>query len=318
MTATVAAKRDESRATRALDRRFEAVVFDWDGTAVPDRSAETAELRALVEELCALGLDLVVITGTHVGNVDGQLQARPDGPGRLYLCVNRGSEVFAANKDGIELISRREATAEEDAALDAAAEATVAELGTRGLTVDLVSRRLNRRKIDLIPEPEWADPPKARIAELLEAVQERLYAAGLAGLGAAVKVALSASEGVGLADPRVTSDAKHVEIGLTDKADSARWAFGELARRGIGPGLVLVAGDEFGPLGGLPGSDSFLLVPQSSRATVISVGAEPSGAPAEVIELGGGPSLFLGVLADQLERRRRWDVPELDADPDWT
>jgi trehalose/maltose hydrolase-like predicted phosphorylase len=318
MTATVAAKRDESRATRALDRRFEAVVFDWDGTAVPDRSAETAELRALVEELCALGLDLVVITGTHVGNVDGQLQARPDGPGRLYLCVNRGSEVFAANKDGIELISRREATAEEDAALDAAAEATVAELGTRGLTVGLVSRRLNRRKIDLIPEPEWADPPKARIAELLEAVQERLYAAGLAGLGAAVKVALSASEGAGLADPRVTSDAKHVEIGLTDKADSARWAFGELARRGIGPGLVLVAGDEFGPLGGLPGSDSFLLVPQSSRATVISVGAEPSGAPAEVIELGGGPSLFLGVLADQLERRRRWDVPELDADPDWT
>ena len=82
MTATVAAKRDETRAARAVDRRFEAVVFDWDGTAVPDRSADAAELRALVEELCALGLDLVVITGTHVGNVDGQLQARPDGPGR--------------------------------------------------------------------------------------------------------------------------------------------------------------------------------------------------------------------------------------------
>ena len=65
----------------ALDRRFEAVVFDWDGTAVPDRRAEAGELCALVEGLCALGLDLGVVTGTHIGNVDGQLQARPAGPG---------------------------------------------------------------------------------------------------------------------------------------------------------------------------------------------------------------------------------------------
>ena len=41
--------------------------------------------------------------------------------------------------------------------------------------------RLNRRKIDLIPEPEWADPPKARIGELLDAVQARLRARGAQG-----------------------------------------------------------------------------------------------------------------------------------------
>ena len=72
-------------------------------------------------------------------------------------------------------------------------------------------------------------------------------------------MAEEAARNAGLADPKVTSDAKHVEIGLTDKADSARWIFAELWRRGIGPSQVLVAGDEFGPLGGLPGSDSFLL-----------------------------------------------------------
>ena len=81
---------------------------------------------------------------------------------------------------------------------------------------------------------------------------------------------------------------------------------------------MLIAGDEFGPLGGLPGSDSFLLVPEASRATAISVGAEPSGTPAAVISLGGGPELFVRVLADQLERRRRRDVPEPDGDPYWT
>jgi trehalose/maltose hydrolase-like predicted phosphorylase len=301
-----------------LDRRFEAVIFDWDGTAVPDRQADATELRELIQELCTLGLDLIVITGTHVGNVDDQLRARPAGPGRLYFCVNRGSEVFAANEAGLELLHRREATPAEDAALDAAAAATIAELGRYGLTTEVVSRRLNRRKVDLIPEPEWADPPKAQIELLLAAVQSRLRAAGLGGLGAAVDVALGAARRAGLADPRVTSDAKHVEIGLTDKADSAHWAFAELARRGVGPGLVLIAGDEFGPLGGLPGSDSFLLVPEASRAMAISVGAEPSGTPAEVIPLGGGPQLFVRVLADQLERRRRRDVPELDGDPHWT
>src|SRR5262245_16232030 len=279
------------RLPRGLDRRFEAVVFDWDGTAVPDRSADAAPLRAVVEKLCALGLDLIVITGTHVGNVDGQLAARPAGPGRLNFCVNRGSEVFEADEAGLRLVHRREATPEEETALDAAAEATVAELGRYGLTAAVVSQRLNRRKIDLIPEPEWADPPKARIAELLAAVQDRLRAAGLAGLGAAVEIALAAAERAGLPDARVTSDAKHVEVGLTDKADSARWAIAELRRRGIGPGNVLSAGDEFGPLGGLPGSDSLLLVPEASRAVAVSVGAEPGGVPAEVHLLGGGPDV---------------------------
>ena len=303
---------------KALDRRFEAVVFDWDGTAVPDRRADADDLRVLVEDLCAHGLDLVVVTGTNVGNVDGQLGARPAGPGRLYLCVNRGSEVYSATPDGVDLLHRREATPDEAAALDAAAAATVAELHRRGLAAEVVSQRLNRRKIDLIPEPAWSDPPKARLPELLAAVQERLWSSGLASLGAVVELVGSAAHDAGLAHPRITSDAKHIEVGLTDKADSARWAFSELARRGIGSGLVVVAGDEFGPLGGLPGSDSFLLVPEASRATVISVGAEPNGAPSEVLAVGGGPRSFLRLLADQLERRRRWELPELDGDPDWT
>ena len=117
------------------------------------------------------------MSGTHVGNVDGQLAARPSGPGTLFLCLNRGSEVFAVGRDGPVLVHRRVATAEEDEALTAAADATVARLAERGLRAAIVSDRLNRRKIDLIPEPEWADPPKARIDELLTAVESRLSAA---------------------------------------------------------------------------------------------------------------------------------------------
>lgn len=302
----------------ALDRRFEAVVFDWDGTAAPDRAADATDLRRGIEELCALGMEVVVVTGTHVGNVDGQLRARPHGPGRLHLCLNRGSEVFRVDERGVELVERRDASPGEDAALTAAAEATVAKLAERGLRAEIVSQRLNRRKIDLIPEPAWADPPKARIAELLAAVEARLHQAGLGGLQEAVELAEAAAREAGLPAPRVTSDAKHVEIGLTDKADSAHWVFGELWRRGIPPSLVLVAGDEFGPLGGLPGSDSLLLVPAAARATAVSVGREPTGVPEPVIALGGGPDTFLDILEDQLERRTRADVPEIDTDPAWS
>jgi trehalose/maltose hydrolase-like predicted phosphorylase len=300
-----------------LDRRFDAFVFDWDGTAVPDRRADASGVRAAVERLCALGADVAVITGTHIGNVDPQLGARPTGPGRLFLCLNRGSEVFRVDPEGPHLLERRQATPAEDSALDAAAAELVARLAEKGLRAEIVSQRLNRRKIDLIPEPEWADPPKARIDELLAAVEKRLAAAGL-DLAAAVELALAASRDAGLADPKVTSDAKHIEIGLTDKADSARWVFAELWRHGIGPGLVLIGGDEFGPLGGLRGSDSLLLVPEAGRATAVSVGREPDGVPKGVIPLGGGPAAFVGLLDDQIRRREEGVVPRIDEDAAWT
>jgi trehalose/maltose hydrolase-like predicted phosphorylase len=307
-----------ARAVNAsLDRRFEALVFDWDGTAVPDRAADAADVRELVEELCALGMEIYVVSGTHVDNVDGQLRARPTGPGRLHLCLNRGSEIFRVDEHGVELVERRDAKPDEDAALTRAAELTVARLAELGLRTEIVSQRLNRRKIDVIPEAEWSDPPKARIDELLAAVEARLHAAGLAGLRDAVEIAEVAAREAGLPEARVTSDAKHIEIGLTDKADAARWVFRDLELRGIAPSLVLVGGDEFGSLGGLPGSDSLLLVREAANATAVSVGREPTGVPDGVLDIGGGPARFLELLADQLERRRRGDVPDVGTDPGW-
>jgi hypothetical protein len=75
-------------------------------------------------------------------------------------------------------------------------------------------------------------------------VAERLSAAGIADLAEVVDPAADAARTVGLADPRITSDVKHVEIGLTDKSDSARFAASWLAERGITGGLVLIGGDE--------------------------------------------------------------------------
>jgi len=303
----------------AAGRRFEALIFDWDGTAVADRNADAGTLRVAVESACALGLDLAVVSGTHVENIDGQLAARPRGPGELHLLLNRGSEVFRASaKEGVELVARRIATDAEELALDRAAALAVQRLGALGVEARIASQRLNRRKIDLIPTREWADPPKARIAELLAAVEARLREHGLDGLRAAVEVAEAAALEVGLPDPRVTSDAKHIEIGLTDKADSAAWYFDHLWERGVASEQALIVGDELGPLGGLPGSDSKLLSDTAAGATAVSVGVEPAGVPAGVLAVGGGPAAFAALLNRQLALRRRGALPIAASDPRWT
>ena len=103
----------------------------------------------------------------------------------------------------------------------------------------------------------------------------------------------------GLHDPRVTTDAKHVEIGLTDKTDAAHQIFPMLASLGVPAAQVLVCGDEMGPLGGEAGSDSLMLAGDGARAVAISVGVEPEGVPAGVTLLGGGPARFLELLRAQ-------------------
>jgi hypothetical protein len=286
-----------------LDRRFGAIMFDWDGTAVPDRKADASVLRHLLETLCGLGCDLVITSGTHLENVDDQLGARPVGPGRLLIDANRGSEIWEIALDGAVLRERREPRPGENEALDRAAGVTVAALASRGLAVGEVSTRLNRRKIDLMPQPEWNDPPKSRIAELLAATLATLREAGIGSLHEVCERARALARDAGVADPRVTTDAKHVEIGLTDKTDAARQIFPLLASLGIPPEDVLVCGDEMGPLGGEPGSDSLMLAGDGARAVAVSVGVEPEGVPPGVIALAGGPARFLGLLREQIGRR---------------
>jgi trehalose/maltose hydrolase-like predicted phosphorylase len=301
----------------ALSHRFEAAVFDWDGTAVTDRKADASELRELFGALVEAGFDLAVITGTHIGNIGEQLGLRPQGPGRIIVACNRGSEVYELTSVGPILLERRVASAEEDEMLDRAAELAVARLGEKGLTVSVISDRLNRRKIDLIPLPEWADPPKAHLPDLLKAVEARLANAGIEGLPEAVELTRQCGLEAGLADPRVTSDAKHAEIGLTDKTDSAHYVLTWLERRGIRPKQALIAGDEFGPLGNCPGSDSLMLVPEAAGAVCFSVGPEPEGTPQGVLDLGGGPELFADILADQLRRRLEGELPQPVQEEGW-
>ena len=91
-----------------------------------------------------------------------------------------------------------------------------------------------------------------------------------------------------------------------------------VARDAIGPSLLLIAGDELGPLGGLPGSDSLMLIPETRSAASRLGRRRTHGSPAGVKHLSGGPDRFCALLADQLERRLNGDAPDVHLDPAWS
>jgi kojibiose phosphorylase len=317
-TALITAHRPE------LEHPFRLVAFDWDWTAATPRSTDPARIGRLIDALLGIGVRVMIVTATRFEAVARDIEAmvRPQHRRRLFAGTNRGSEVFGFDFRGAPVtLLRRVATPEEERLLDAVA----SEVRTRlsrlsGLSFEIVSSSPNRRQIDLIPEAACAEPPMGVIGELLGAVEARLRGGGLRhGLREAFELTTRVAQDLGLSGARVTSDVKHVEVGLTDKSDSMAYLFREIAAPlGIAPEDVLIAGDEFGPIAGFEGSDHRLLgIPEACGAVVISVGPEPGGAPESVLHLGGGPDRFGDVLEHQLALDARLGPFAPPRDPLW-
>jgi trehalose/maltose hydrolase-like predicted phosphorylase len=296
-----------------VTRTFAAIAFDWDGTAVPGRSTRQPSVLELLEHLTGYAVHVAVVTGTSTQTLLKQLRPWPQHDGHLLACVDRGSKVVRLSARGVDVLYERTSTAHEDAALDAATADLIDVLCQRKLPIGDAIRRTNRRKVDLLPD--LVDPPKAAIAHTLAASTAAVRRAGFDALGDVVAVAEGIAAAAGLPHARVTTDAKHIEIGLTDKGDAMRWLMEAWGNLGIGPGLIMVAGDEFGELGGASGSDARMLV--HPGLTAVSVGVEPGRVPGDVERRRGGPREFARIIAEQVRRHRTRAVPDIDHDPRW-
>jgi hypothetical protein len=299
-----------SERVNELNRPFRIIAFDWDGTAVEDRSADARAVASRLEALMKCGVQIVVITGTNFNNIDRQFCQLVRGPHKrnLYVLTNRGSEVFGFDENSEPvLLYRRQATEREDHLLTKVAEGVREYVRRRGgPEIAVVYDRLNRRKIDLIPE--WVGPKKSQIGELLEATERRLQQGGIkGGIRELFMLAEKLSRDYGLTAARITSDVKHIEVGLTDKADSVAWVMNELAPKvGAEANQILFVGDEFGPIAGFAGSDFKMATEAAGKAVFVSVGSEPNGVPEGVIHLGGGPARFLELLDQQIALHKQW------------
>ena len=273
------------------------VVFDWDGTAVSSREPDAAgHLISPLEEIIEHGIRPYIVTGTKHDWAAAQLVGlHPDLAPRIIICCNRGSEVYRLHPEGAQLLHRQQMTGQERRALTDISTEIVGLLADAGHDVGLVSDRLNRIKVDLLPE--WTEPPKHHIDQVVALANERYrHFGGLPGLLELTSRLVSEVE----PDLRVTSDAKHIEIGITDKSHSMNWVVADIARHGGTVADLVVIGDEFGPIGNAEGSDAKTAI---VGATVYSVGREPNGVPHGISHLGGGPEQLVRIFQSLV---RRW------------
>ena len=293
-----------------LARRFEAAVFDWDGTAVPDRRADAARVRRLVEALCA--------SGFHVG--DRQRDARRQRRRPARGTAGRARSALPLPEPGIRGLRGRDRTARArpSAGRDRRGGRGAHERRPRQRSRNSASEGSRAEIVSRPAEPAEDRPhPGARVGRPAEGEDRRAAGrgrraparAGLDGLAEVAALAEAAAREAGLPDPRVTSDVKHVEIGLTDKSDSARWMFARARRSGVGPHAVLVGGDEFGSIARAARKRLLHAGRGSSAATSFSVGVEPGGRLRASSRSAAGLMRFVRLLEDQLERRTKGELP---------
>ena len=124
--------------------------------------------RASIEALCALGMDALCRDGhprRERRRPAGGSAERP----RPSLSLRQPRLRGLPRRRGGPRARRatRSRRAEEEARSTPRPRRPLRRSPSVASSAEIVSQRLNRRKIDLIPEPEWADPPKARIGDLL-------------------------------------------------------------------------------------------------------------------------------------------------------
>ena len=81
---------------------YEMIIFDWDGTAVPDRHSPIGDLKAALEQVLKEGALCAIVTGTNLDNIlnQGIADLSPLAKHGLHICTNRGSEVFEFDSEG--------------------------------------------------------------------------------------------------------------------------------------------------------------------------------------------------------------------------
>ena len=287
-----------------LNKKFKIIAFDWDGTAVISRHSDASAAFKIITELLKMEVIIVIITGTNLNNIQAQpgFSINDGSVKNLYICTNRGSEVWQFNEK-LEpfLLYYRKATKKENYLLNKVVENTKTDIEkTSKINLSIVYDRLNRRKLDLIPE--WPNPPKHEISELLHRTEYKLESCGVSGgIKKVFKMMETMAKSCNFSQAKITSDVKHIEIGLTDKSDSILWILNNIARPNkINNSDILICGDEFGPIGCFEGSDHKMVIKNEHEITYISVGVEPDGVSSPVIGLYGGPDCFIKVLEKQL------------------
>ncbi len=288
-------------------KKYRAIFFDWDGTAVKSRKAPADEVIPLMTELLRQNVVLIIISGTTYENIaSGELhQLIPVELKRnLYLGLGRGAYNYGFDNDGIPILLKSSLPKKEELLRihKFCFELHYWLLEKHNIQTDIVFSRPNYCKVDLMVDYDRGDHQylKGSEVELVNSLLERHKLEG--GLQALIHKTKKLSQEFGM-DLKPTTDAKFLEIGPTTKADNVRFFMEKV----IIPQEIDIKtcgfwGDEFGFVAPtIKGSDAEMIIPHVEGADFFDVNEEPSELPRSVKSVGGGVPSFLNFLKAQIK-----------------
>lgn len=284
-------------------KKYSAILFDWDGTAVVSRKAPAEEACAAMKNLLKKGIPLVIISGTTYENIaGGKLESyfTPEELQNLYLGLGRGAYQYAYTKEGKPYIFRN-LIPEKEGLLrihEICFHIHQTLLREYDFATDIVFTRPNYCKIDLMPEHDRGDQLFLQSDELT-ALKDKLSSHGIkGGLQSLLDLAKKLGEEKGV-KVLSTCDAKYLEVGISSKSDNADLIMEKLIERGIKPEECAFFGDEYvGIEAGIYGSDSFMRTELTKAGDFFDVSEVEGERPEGIQILGGGVNTFLNFLKE--------------------
>lgn len=296
---------------KRVQKKYKAIFFDWDGTAVKNRRANADEVCSLMKTLLEQGVVLCIISGTTYENIAGGLLHERFTPAmrkNLFLGLARGSHNLGFDDKGeLKFLTNPQLPLQTVLAIHDTSYAVHRHLLERyNYPTDIVFGRPNYCKIDILTDANRAEAlymSGHEIDKVKRALSDAGFAGGIMGLMDLAKE-LGRKQGLAV---KVTCDAKYLEVGMSNKADNVDVLLDHVVfARGITIPECCVWGDEFLALEpDLWGSDAFMITKQSQQADFFDVSDVEGVRPPQVKRLGGSVATFLNFLREQISLRER-------------
>ena len=286
-------------------KKYKAIFFDWDGTAVLSRKAPADEAVKAMKPLIQKGIRLVIVSGTTIENIaHGELETlfTPQELSNLYLGLGRGAYNYAFDQEGKAYVFRHRIP-EKKKLLDIhriCADIHMELLEKYDFQTDIVYSRPNYCKLDLMVDQHRGENLFMQESEL-DALKELLKEHGITGgLQSLIDLSQETGRKYGI-ETAPTCDAKYLEVGVSSKSDNVDTILALLSEKyGIRAEDCAFWGDEYvGIEKGIFGSDSFMLTEKTKTGDFFDVSEVPGERPAQVQVLGGGVERFLSLLREE-------------------
>lgn len=286
-------------------RDFKAIFFDWDGTAVQNRTADATRVLAAMEKLLLNGRKLIIISGTTYENIcGGNLESllSPQALQNLYLGLGRGVYDYGFTPQGkLTLLANRTPDKKKLLNLhELVFKLHCLLLENYNLPTDICFSRPNYCKVDLTVDSKRGSSlflQEGEVERTENLLAEHGFKGGINGLCRLTnEMALKAQ-----LDIEVTTDAKFLEIGYSTKSTNVNAYINRLSKIDIPPQDCSFWGDEFGEIGhGVWGSDSLMITDLSKDGSFYSVSELGLRLPENVKNIGGGCNSFIEFLEKSL------------------